>query len=131
MKRRKINRHQDEVMVFPLSLPMRTALWVALDLLNFLAAPYNPAAVAPISAALYKLDGDPTTVEIDLSPQSAVTASVALDAAVAYLDGLPAYLPDRSPEFTRLAAELRAHSPIIRNLRQRFRECVRYLQAPH
>lgn len=123
MRRKNKDHRSKETMVFLLNLPQRTALWIALDLLCFSKDAPDVLAVTPICKKLQHLDGKDQFIELELSVSESKLAIRALDLGVQFLDGLHPYFDETSPAFVRLAAELREHNPVVRNLRHRFHEC--------
>ena len=120
----KKNCASKEIMVFPLNLPQRTALWISLDLLDFSKETNDAAAAMKICKRLQKLDGKDQFIDFELGISDARLAAHALVFAVQYLNGLHPYIDETFPAFSRLAKELREHSPVVRNLWHRFREFV-------
>ena len=134
MKRKKSkNRQAEPILVFPLHIYERNALWVALDLLNFVKPTskfsVDYISIERITDMLYKNACVDSIVELEFTPNVALISANAIDMAIHYLNGVRSDFEVIPPQFSRIPAELKTYEFIIRNLQNRFRQCVQYLNS--
>lgn len=135
MKRKKHQRkYLSEVSIFPLSVALRNALWISLDLLNFVKDTYVSDSDLRIAEKLcarlfscQKIDG---LADLELTPKEVSISSAALSYAVEYLDGVWSKFDHVPPTDSRLPNELSVYNPSIRILHHEFSRRLKELLNP-